>query len=75
MGRDFYCSSALDLSGIDACSPQAKNEYDDNLDEFLIDAGKRPRRFLQKIVDSSGEKISTLKPNDGLPDKGFQQKC
>ena len=40
-GQRFYCSSALDLSGIDACSPQAKNEYDNNLDEFLIDAGKR----------------------------------
>ena len=37
-GQRFYCSSALDLSGIDACSPQAKNEYDNNLDEFLIDA-------------------------------------
>ena len=72
-GQRFYCSSALDLSGIDACSPQAKNEYDNNLDEFLIDAGKRPRRFLQKIVDSSGEKISTLNQMMAFPIKAFSR--
>ena len=72
-GQRFYCSSALDLSGIDACSPQAKYEYDENLEEFLIDAGKRPRRFLQKIVDSSGEKISTLNQMMAFPIKAFSR--
>ena len=47
-GQRFYCSSALDLSGIDACSPQAKNEYDNNLDEFLIDAGRGQEDFYKK---------------------------
>ena len=72
-GQRFYCSSALDLSGIDACNPQAKTEYDSNLSEFLIDASKRPRRFLQKIVDSSGEKIPTLNQMMAFPIKAFSR--
>ena len=72
-GQRFYCASALDLSGIDACNPQAKNEYDDNLEEFLVDAGKRPRRFLQKITDSSGENISTLNQMMAFPIKAFSR--
>jgi signal transduction histidine kinase/DNA-binding response OmpR family regulator len=72
-GQRFYCSSALDLSGIDPCNPLSENEYDDNLEEFLADASKRPRRFLQKIKDSSGEKISTLNQMMAFPIKAFSR--
>ena len=58
-GKRFYCSSAFDLSGVDACNPNAKPEYLNDLDKYLNDASSRPRRSLQTITDISGSEIST----------------
>ena len=72
-GKRFYCSSALDLSGVDACNPNATPEYLKNLDQYLADAASRPRRSLQMIEDSSGSEISTLNQIMAFPVRAFSR--
>tara|TARA_Y100000816_G_scaffold45954_1_gene28785 strand:+ start:702 stop:3689 length:2988 start_codon:yes stop_codon:yes gene_type:complete len=74
-GERFYCTSALDLSGIDPCNPQAKAEYQEDLEVFLNDSSKRPRRSLQKIIDKSEKEISTLNQTMAFPIKAFARKA
>ena len=50
-GNRFYCSSALDLSGIDPCNPKAEPDFFSNLEEYITDASRRPREpFLQLLT-------------------------
>ena len=42
----FYCGSSLDLFGIDACSPQAKPEFIDSINQFISDSSERPRQNI-----------------------------
>ncbi len=72
-GKRFYCSSALDLSGVDACNPNATPEYLKNLDQYIADASSRPRRSLQMIEDSSGKEISTLNQIMAFPIRAFSR--
>ena len=72
-GKRFYCSSAFDLSGVDACNPNAKPEYLNDLDKYLNDASSRPRRSLQTITDISGSEISTLNQIMAFPVKAFSR--
>ena len=70
-GERFYCSSALDLSGIDPCNPKAEPDFFSNLNEYINDASRRPRRTLSTIIDTSGEEISTLNQSMAFPIKAF----
>ena len=42
-GERIYCGSALDLLGVDPCSPAARPDFFSYLDSFLKDASSRPR--------------------------------
>ena len=70
-GNRFYCSSALDLSGIDPCNPKAEPDFFSNLEEYITDASRRPRRTLSTIIDVSGKEISTLNQAMAFPIKAF----
>ena len=51
-GQRFYCGSALDLLGIDACSPKARPEFFSYLDSHIKDISERPRQSTFKILDA-----------------------
>ncbi len=59
-GERIYCGSALDLLGIDPCSPAARPEFFSYLDSFLNDASSRPRQSIIKIKDKDAQQSSTL---------------
>src|SRR6056300_442969 len=59
-GERIYCGSALDLLGIDPCSPSARPDFFSYLDTFLKDASTRPRQSIVRIKDNDQEQASTL---------------
>ena len=59
-GERIYCGSALDLLGVDPCSPAARPDFFSYLDSFLQDASSRPRQSIVKIKDKNEEQASTL---------------
>ena len=63
-GERIYCGSALDLSGIDPCSPTARPDFFVNIDSFLKDVSTRPRQNIVKVADTSQKQSATL--NQGL---------
>ena len=59
-GERIYCGSALDLLGVDPCSPSARPDFFSFLDSFLQDASSRPRQSIVRIKDKNEEQASTL---------------
>ena len=59
-GQRIYCGSALDLLGVDPCSPAARPDFFSYLDSFLKDASSRPRQSIVKIKDNDAEQASTV---------------
>ena len=59
-GERIYCGSALDLLGVDPCSPSARPDFFSYLDSFLKDASSRPRQSIVRIKDKNEEQASTL---------------
>ncbi|MCS5544179.1 MAG: hypothetical protein NZ767_05195, partial [SAR86 cluster bacterium] len=68
-GERIYCGSALDLFGIDACSPKARPEFFSYLDSYIKDAITRPRQSTLRIVDSENKQVSTLNQSLTFPVK------
>ena len=68
-GERIYCGSALDLFGIDACSPKARPEFFSYLDSYIKDATTRPRESTLRIVDSENKQVSTLNQSLTFPVK------
>ena len=59
-GERIYCGSALDLLGVDPCSPAARPDFFSYLDSFIEEASTRPRQSVVKIKDKNKEQESTL---------------
>lgn len=59
-GQRIYCGSALDLLGVDPCSPAAQPDFFSYLDSFLKEASTRPRQSIVKIKDNEAEQASTV---------------
>ena len=59
-GERIYCGSALDLLGVDPCSPSARPDFFSYLDSFIEEASTRPRQSVVKIKDKNKEQESTL---------------
>ena len=68
-GERIYCGSAFDLLGIDACSRTAMPDFFGYLDSYIKDAAQRPRQSTLRIIDTSGENISTLNQTFSFPIK------
>ena len=68
-GARIYCGSALDLLGVDPCSPAARPDFFSYLDSFLQDASSRPRQSIVKIKDKNEEQASTLNQALSFPIK------
>ena len=68
-GERIYCGSALDLLGVDPCSPAARPDFFSYLDSFLKDVSSRPRQSIIKIKDKEGEQASTLNQALSFPIK------
>ena len=68
-GERIYCGSALDLLGVDPCSPAARPDFFSYLDSFLQDASSRPRQSIVKIQDKNKEQASTLNQALSFPIK------
>ena len=68
-GERIYCGSALDLLGVDPCSPAARPDFFSYLDSFLQDASSRPRQSIVKIKDKNEEQASTLNQALSFPVK------
>ena len=68
-GERIYCGSALDLLGVDPCSPAARPDFFSYLDSFLKDASSRPRQSIVKINDKNEEQASTLNQALSFPIK------
>ncbi len=68
-GERIYCGSALDLLGVDPCSPAARPDFFSYLDSFLQDASSRPRQSIVKIKDKNEEQSSTLNQALSFPVK------
>ena len=51
-GQRIYCGSALDLQGIDPCSPNARPDFFVNLDSFLKDISLRPKQNICLLYTS-----------------------
>ena len=68
-GERIYCGSALDLLGVDPCSPAARPDFFSYLDSFLKDASSRPRQSIVKISDKNEEQASTLNQALSFPIK------
>jgi len=68
-GERIYCGSALDLLGVDPCSPAARPDFFSYLDSFLQDASGRPRQSIVKIKDKNDEQASTLNQALSFPIK------
>ncbi len=59
-GERIYCGSALDLLGVDPCSPAARPDFFGYLDSFIEEASTRPRQSIVKIKHKNDEQESTL---------------
>ena len=68
-GERIYCGSALDLLGVDPCSPAARPDFFSYLDSFLTDASTRPRQSIVKIKDKNKDQASTLNQALSFPIK------
>ena len=68
-GARIYCGSALDLLGVDPCSPAARPDFFSYLDSFLQEASSRPRQSIVKIKDKNEEQASTLNQALSFPIK------
>ena len=68
-GERIYCGSALDLLGVDPCSPAARPDFFSYLDSFLEDASSRPRQSIVKIKDKNEDQASTLNQALSFPVK------
>ena len=68
-GERFYCGSALDLLGIDACSPKARPEFFSYLDSHLKDISERSRQSTLKILDNENKQTATLNQTYSFPIK------
>ena len=68
-GARIYCGSALDLLGVDPCSPAARPDFFSYLDSFLQEASSRPRQSIVKINDKNEEQESTLNQALSFPIK------
>ena len=68
-GERIYCGSALDLLGVDPCSPAARPDFFSYLDSFLQDASSRPRQSIVKIKDKNEDQASTLNQALSFPIK------
>jgi len=68
-GERIYCGSALDLLGVDPCSPNARPDFFSYLDSFIEDASTRPRRSIVKILDSANSDAATLNQSVTFPIK------
>ena len=68
-GERIYCGSALDLLGVDPCSPAARPEFFSYLDSYLKDASTRPRQSIVKIRDRDNEQEATLNQALSFPVK------
>tara|TARA_Y100000766_G_scaffold285003_1_gene305829 strand:- start:378 stop:3356 length:2979 start_codon:yes stop_codon:yes gene_type:complete len=68
-GARIYCGSALDLLGVDPCSPAARPDFFSYLDSFLQEASSRPRQSIVKINDKNEEQASTLNQALSFPIK------
>ena len=68
-GERIYCGSALDLLGIDPCSPKSRPEFFSYLDSFITEASDRPKQSTLKIVHIEGKEISTLNQSLTFPIK------
>ena len=68
-GERIYCGSALDLLGVDPCSPAARPDFFSYLDSFLQDASSRHRQSIVKIKDKNEEQASTLNQALSFPIK------
>ena len=68
-GERIYCGSALDLLGVDPCSPAARPDFFSYLDSFLQDASSRPRQSIVKIKDKNEEQATTLNQALSFPVK------
>ena len=68
-GERIYCGSALDLLGVDPCSPAARPDFFSYLDSFLQDSSSRPRQSIVKIKDKNEEQASTLNQALSFPIK------
>ena len=72
-GQRFYCGSALDLLGIDACSPKARPEFFSYLDSHIKDISERPRQSTLKILDADENETATLNQTYSFPIKVNQE--
>ena len=72
-GQRFYCGSALDLLGIDACSPKARPEFFSYLDSHIKDISERPRQSTLKILDTDNVQTATLNQTYSFPIKVNQE--
>ena len=68
-GERIYCGSALDLLGVDPCSPSARPEFFSYLDAYLKEASIRPRQSIVKIRDRDEEQAATLNQALSFPVK------
>ena len=68
-GERIYCGSALDLLGIDPCSPKARPEFFSYLDSYLEDISGRPKQSTLKILDNNKEQTATLNQTYSFPIK------
>ena len=68
-GERIYCGSALDLFGIDACSPKARPEFFSFIDSYIKEASERPRQSTLRIVDVEKKQTSTLNQSLSFPVK------
>ena len=68
-GERIYCGSALDLLGVDPCSPAARPNFFSYLDSFLQDASIRHSQSLVNIKDKNEDQASTLNQALSFPVK------
>jgi signal transduction histidine kinase/CheY-like chemotaxis protein len=68
-GERIYCGSALDLLGVDPCSPAARPDFFSFLDSYLTEASTRPRQSIVKIRDKNEEQAATLNQALSFPVK------
>ena len=72
-GERFYCGSALDLLGVDPCSPKARLGFFSYLDSYIKDISQRPKQSTLKILDSENKKTTTLNQTYSFPIKVQKQ--
>ena len=68
-GQRIYCGSSLDLLGIDACSPNARPDFFQNLDSYLEEISNRPKQSVVQIKDATENSAGTLNQALAFPVK------